>query len=513
MDMVDFSKLTYYRKSLQERTPVDVTADLCIYGGTPAGIAAAVQASRMGLRTVIAEFGSHIGGISASGLGRTDFGNKSAIGGISLEFYQELGRRYGGGEAVWYFEPHLAKNIFHDWLERDGVDVYFEQQLKQVEKQNGRITRIMMENGNTFSAAMYIDATYEGDLLARAGVSYHVGRESNATYRETLNGIHFGHPNHNFKAWVDPYVIEGKPDSGLLPGIMDASPGIQGQGDRSVQAYNFRICLTNIPDNRLPIPEPPNYDPQMFALLGRYLRAGIWDAMQLHKMMPNGKTDLNNYGAVSTDFIGANHEWPDGSHEVREAIFQKHVQYNMGLLYYLTHDEQVPGAIRSEVAQWGLPADEFQTTANWPHQLYVREGRRMISEVVLTELHCRRLQVEQDSVGLASYQMDSHNCRRIVIDGRCINEGNVEVKPDDPYPISYRAIVPRGEECMNLLVPVCLSASHIAYGSVRMEPVFMILGQSAGTAAALALQSNCAVQEINYDQLKHQLLSDKQILA
>jgi hypothetical protein len=294
--------------------------------------------------------------------------------------------------------------------------------------------------------------------------------------------------------------------------VTDAPLGYQGQGDRCVQAYNFRICLTNVADQRLPFPEPPNYNPDHYTLLARYIKAGIWDALRLHKMMPQGKTDLNNYGAVSTDHIGMNYDWAEGSYARREDIFQDHITYNLGMLYFLCNDERVPQAVREEVRQWGLPADEYVSCGGWTPQLYIREARRMISDVVMTEHDCRGYRIIDDPVGLAAYQMDSHNCRRIVIDGRCINEGNVEVAPAAPYPISYRSIIPKGEECTNLLVPICLSSSHIAYGSIRMEPVFMILGQSAATAAALALEAGVAVQDVPYAKLRKQLLTDGQIL-
>ncbi|GIP38429.1 hypothetical protein J31TS4_17090 [Paenibacillus sp. J31TS4] len=509
--------LRYYSPKAKSEQPVTRKADLCVYGGTPAGIAAAVQASRMGLNVVIAEFGRHLGGITASGLGRTDFGNKSSIGGIAREFYEAVGRHYDSKEAdgtAWYMEPHVAEKLFSEMLERAGVPVYFEQHLKQVEKRDGRIVRITMENGDAYCAGMFIDASYEGDLLARAGVSYHVGREANAVYHETWNGIQFGSPHHTFRAWVDPFVVEGKPDSGLLYGVSDASPGIQGQGDSSVQAYNFRICLTDTASNKVDFPQPPGYDPAKFELLSRYIRAGVWDVMRLHWPMPNGKTDLNNFGAVSTDFIGMNHGWPDGDYAERERLFQEHVHHNLGILHFLANDDSVPLSIREEVSRWGLPADEFLGTANWPHSLYVREGRRMIGDVVMNQNHCLRYRVEEDAIGMASYGMDSHNCRRLVIDGRCVNEGNVETGLNGPYPISYRGIVPKGTECTNLLVPVCLSSSHIAYGSIRMEPVFMVLGQSAGTAAAMALEgSGRAVQDVDYGTLRTRLLQDGQLLS
>lgn len=520
MTQTDFSALRYYRPAEKKENAETVTADLCIYGATPAGIAAAVQARRMGLTVAIAECGHHLGGLTASGLGRTDFGHKTSIGGIAREFYRKLGRHYGsdGKEGpdgtAWYMEPHVAERIFGEWLEEAGVTVRFGQHLAHVEKRGGQIVQMTMENGDIFRASMFIDATYEGDLLARAGVSYHVGREANAVYRETWNGIQFGSPHHTFRAWVDPFVIPGKPDSGLLYGVSDAAPGIQGQGDRSIQAYNFRICLTDSADNRIAFPPPPGYAPDKFELLARYIRAGVWDAMKLHVTMPNGKTDLNNFGGVSTDHIGANHDWPEADYAARERIFQEHVQYNLGMLYFLANDDRVPRAIREEAGRWGLPADEFPGTAHWPHYLYVREGRRMIGEVVMNQNHCLRYEVAGDPVGLASYGMDSHNCRRIALDGRCVNEGDVEIPVPGPYPISYRAIVPKGDECTNLIVPVCLSASHIAYGSIRMEPVFMVLGQSAATAAALALEGGGRpVQDVDYAVLRERLLRDGQTLT
>lgn len=514
--MADFHTVKYYKPTPVSANPQTIRADLCIYGASSAGIAAAVQASRMGLKAVIAEFVSHIGGLTTGGLGATDIGNKGAIGGISREFYRALGAHYGSDEnggTHWLFEPKVASRIYKEWLERAGVDVYPERHLQRVDATGGRIRRIVMENGDAFEAGMFIDATYEGDLMAMAGVSYHVGREANEVYMETLNGVHFGHPNHNFKTWIDPYVVPGKPDSGLLRGVTDAEPKLQGQGDSCVQAYNFRICLTDDPDNRLPFPRPPHYDPDDYALLARYIQSGIWDALKLHKMMkPTRKTDLNNFGAVSTDFIGRNYEWPDGDYATRERLFQEHYNYNLGMLYFLCHDDRVPLSIRREVAAWGLPADEYVQTGNWTPQLYVREARRMISDVVMTERHCRSYEKAADSVGLAAYTMDSHNCRRLVMNGRCINEGNVETALVAPFPISYRSIVPKGDECVNLCVPVCLSASHIAFGSIRMEPVFMTLGQSAATAAALALEAQCAVQDVDYGKLRERLLQDGQIL-
>jgi hypothetical protein len=481
--------------------------DLCIYGGTSAGVVAAVAAARLGKRVVLLSFDRHLGGLSAGGLGATDIGNKAAIGGIAREFYRRVGKCYGRAEN-WTFEPHVAAKVFDDFIREADVPVRFEQRLKLVRKSKGRITEIVMEGGATYVAKAFVDATYEGDLMARAGVSYHVGREANSVYQETLNGVHFGHPNHNFKAWVDPYGRGGA----LLPGVQPFKPGFQGQGDRCVQAYNFRMCLTKVAGNKRPFPKPRGYDPMRYELLARYIQAGVWDVLGLTTRMPNGKTDTNNYGAFSSDNIGRNYRWPEGSYAERERIFQDHVTYQQGLMWFLCHDPRVPRAVRDEVNEWGLPKDEFVETGGWPHQLYVREARRMISDCVMTEHDCRGYRVVEDPVGLAAYQMDSHNCRRIVLDGRVINEGNVEVEPAAPYPISFRSIVPRRRECANLVVPVCLAASHIAYGSIRMEPVFMVLGHSAGVVAAMAVEEKLPVQRVEYRALQRQLRKEKQVL-
>ncbi|WP_251552220.1 FAD-dependent oxidoreductase [Neobacillus muris] len=510
---MDFSQLHYYVSMPEATEPIAIKRDLIIYGATPAGITAAISAKRMGLSVIIAEFGGHIGGMTASGLGASDSGAKEAIGGLARQFFQELGTYYDTDEQ-WTFEPKAANYVFEKWLKNDEIEVIFHQHLLEVKTENCRIKEITMEDGTTYLGGYFIDASYEGDLLAKAGVTYFVGRESNATYKETYNGIQFGHPHHQFKTWIDPYVVEGDPSSGILPGITESSHetlGYQGQGDQRIQAYNFRICLTKDPANRVPFPKPPSYDRDRYIILLRYIHAGVWDAMNLHKMLPNGKTDLNNYGGFSTDNIGMNYEWPEGSYETRERIFQDHFTYTLGMLYFLANDEDVPQVIRQEVNEWGLARDEFEETGHWPHQLYIREARRMISDYVMTDHNCLGDTSVEDSIGLASYQMDSHHCRRLIIDGRVYNEGDVEV-PIAPYPISYRSIRPKAGECTNLLVPVCLSSSHIAYGSIRMEPVFMILGQSAGTAAALAHHHSITVQDVPYEQLKNALEACGQVL-
>jgi hypothetical protein len=366
---------------------------------------------------------------------------------------------------------------------------------------------------------MFIDATYEGDLMAKAGVSYHVGREANVVYGETLNGICAVTPKHQFLVPVDPYVTPGDPASGLLPFIQNVPFGAPGEGDRSVQAYNFRLCLTRNPANRRPIDPPPNYDPNRYELLGRYFdglkaagtRISLGNFLKIDLVTPE-KTDINNNGGFSTDYIGGNHGYPEADYTTRERLQQEHLDYIKGFLTYLATSSRVPENIRTEMQLWGLCKDEFPDTGGWPHQMYVREARRMVSYYVLSERNCRQIENVSDSVGLAAYNMDSHNCRRLVRNGRVENEGDVQVPPMSPYSISYRAIVPKAAQCENLFVPVCLSASHIAYGSIRMEPVFMILGQSAATAAALAIEARTPVQQVPYDRLRARLLADGQIL-
>jgi hypothetical protein len=498
--------------------------DILVYGATSGGVAAAVQAACMGKRVVLIAPDGRLGGMTTGGLGATDIGNKGAIGGLSRDFYRRLGRHYGNDEN-WTFEPSVAERAFDDMVRESGIPVLFEQRLRAVKKEGNRIVELRMESGHVIRAKVFIDATYEGDLMAFTSVTYTVGREANAQYGETYNGVHFGHPNHNFKVAVDPYVKEGDPSSGLLQGISPLDPGEQGAADHRVQAYNFRLCLTRASD-RLPFPKPRGYDPERYTLLARYLKAGVWDAMKLHRMMPNGKTDLNNYGGFSSDNIGMNYEWPDGMgrawrtgkdpdllYEVRERVFQDHVTYQQGLMWFLANDERVPEKVRAEVRQWGLPRDEFRETGGWPHQLYIREGRRMVSDYVMTQHECQGRRRAEDSVGLAAYTMDSHHCQRVARGGRAVNEGNAEYGGFPPYPISYRSIVPRESECANLLVPVCLSSSHIAYGSIRMEPVFMVLGQSAATAASMAIDAGIAVQKVDYPKLRARLLEDGQVLA
>ena len=504
--------LYYYRPSSAPAEAQTLDADVCVYGATAAGVAAAVAATRLGRTAVLIEHGGAVGGMTAGGLSMTDIGNKRAIGGLSREFYRRCGAHYGETEE-WRFEPHVASAVLADMLAESGVPVYMRQPLASVAMAGQRITSITTEGGLTVRARMFLDTSYEGDLMARAGVSYIVGREPNTHYNETLNGVQI-HPTHQFDLPVDPYQTPGDPASGLLPGIESTPAEPPGTGDHRVQAYNFRLCLTRAPGNRIPFAQPAGYDRREYELLARYFATG-WGAEVFRKFDPirGDKVDMNNHGGLSSDFIGRNYAYPEASYAERERIFQAHVTYQQGYMWFMANDPAVPTAIRERWAEWGLAADEFTATGGWPHQLYVREARRMLGDYVMTEHDCRGATAATDVVSLAAYTMDSHNCRRFVRDGRVWNEGDVQVAGFPPYPISYRAIVPRRGECENLLVPVCLSSSHIAYGSIRMEPVFMILGQSAAAAANLAIAEGCAVQEVPHSQLREQLLRDGQVLS
>ncbi len=484
-------------------------ADICVYGGNSGGVIAAIAARRKGLSVVLLEPGRHLGGLTAGGLGFTDIGNKFAIGGLSREFYRRVGRHYGQHEG-WRFEPSVAETVFQQWLEEMDITCYFESFLQSVIINGGRIRSITTENGIEVQARQFIDASYEGDLMAKAGVSYAIGREDNCVYDETCNGAQLLE-KHQFSADVDPYAVPGDPSSGLLAGI-DPEPYVQGQGDSRIQAYNFRLCLTDDPVKRLPIRKPEGYDRSEYELLVRYCEAGYVPGFNKFDRLINGKIDMNNHGAISTDFIGHNHDFPEAGYDHREAIFQRHVNWIKGLLWFWASDPAVDHSFQEEFRNWGWPRDEFIETGGFPHALYVREARRLVGDVVMTEHHCTGRDVAVDAVGLAAYTMDSHNCRRVVVDGKVRNEGDVQVHSGPPYPISYRSIVPRSGECQNLFIPFCLSASHIAFGSIRMEPVFMILAESAVEAAALAIEKGIPVQRVPYDELRECLIAAGQVI-
>ena len=527
-------------------TAASKDVDVVIYGDTSAAIASAVQVKRMGKTVVVVAPHVHLGGLSSSGLGWTDSGKKEAIGGIAREFYHRVWRHYQGPEAwswqkkddygnrgqgspaidgdrrtMWIFEPKVAEMIFESWVKENEIEVIRDEWLDRengVKTENGKIISITTLSGNTYRGKMFLDCTYEGDLLASAGVSYFIGREANSVYGETLSGVQSKNAKkHQFSGMVDPFVKEGVPSSGLLARISDSGPGQEGSGDSKMQAYNFRVCLTQVEDNRLPFPKPDGYDASQYELLLRTLQMGSRHVFGKFDPIPNSKTDTNNHGPFSTDNIGMNYDYPDGSYEQRKAIVAEHEQYQKGYFYFLSNDPRVPEDVRERMSRWGLAKDEFKDNGNWPHQIYVREARRMVGSFVMTELHLRDLKETPRSVGMGSYNMDSHNVQRYVAkdeQGRAyvLNEGDIQVNPGGPYEISYDSLIPKHGECPNLLVPVCISSSHIAFGSIRMEPVFMILGQSAATAAVLSIESGLDVQSLPYEVLKEKLLMDGQVL-
>ncbi len=515
------------------------SADVIVYGGTSAGIVAAIQVRRMGKSVVLIEPSKHLGGLTTGGLGATDIGNKQAIGGIAREFYHRIWKYYQNdsvwshdkrdaydarnprfdrrGKTMWTFEPHVATKVYSEMLAEAHVAPVINERLDRqqgVHKAGQSIQSIAMESGRVFSGRMFIDTTYEGDLMAAAGVSYHVGREANSIYGETLNGVEpkLNVKNHRFLKPVDPFASPGDAASGLLPGIQTTHLSPTGSGDSTVQAYCFRLCTTDVSENRRPWPKPAYYDAARYELLLRNFESGDERAPWHPIWMPNRKTDTNNNGAFSTDYIGGNYRYPEADYDTRKKILADHRSYQEGLLWTLANHPRVPAKVRAEFQRLGLAKDEFVDNDNWPTQLYVREARRMVGEYVMTEHNCRGQKNVDDSIGMAAYGMDSHNCQRYVTeDGHVQNEGDVQVGGFRPYPISYRAIVPKEGECENLLVPVCLSSSHIAYGSIRMEPVFMILGQSAATAAALAIDEHVPVQKLDYQSLHGRLKADGQV--
>ena len=483
--------------------------EVCIYGGSSACVTAAYSAATMGSHVTIICPDVTIGGMTTGGLGQTDIGNKQAVIGLARQFYRNLGEHYGRFEQ-WLFEPHVAEEILMEYLDNPRIKVMQGWYLESVKKDGTRIVSITCTDRKgksvTIKADQFIDCSYEGDLMAASGVSYTVGREDNSLYGETWNGFQLL-DQHQFRDGIDPFVVPGDPSSGLLWGISDAKQKVDGTGDDCVQAYNYRICLTDDPDNLIPIEKPDNYDPSRYELLTRVFATDpdpqiyyyfIWS------QMPGRKTDINNRGPFSTDMIGMNHSYPEASWDERDEIIKAHKDYTLGLLYFYMTDPRVPAILQNEIRRWGLPKDEYVRTDHWTHQLYIRECRRLIGEYVATQADCEGKTTIEDGIGFAAYGMDSHNCERIVVekDGKLMvkNEGDVQKGVGQPYPISYRSLTPKREECTNLLVPVCLSASHIAYGSIRMEPVFLGMGQTCGLAASIAGKGD--VQSIDVTRIQ-----------
>ncbi len=516
-------------------------ADVIVYGGTSAGVMAAVQVAQMKRSVILVCPEKHLGGLSASGLGWTDTGDKSVIGGLARDFYHRVWLHYQKDEAwrwqkpseygntgqgtpamdqgertMWIFEPHVAEQVFEGYIREYRIPTDRRELLDRsrgVRRDGNRVVSITTLSGKTYVGKVFIDATYEGDLMAAARISYTVGREANSVYGETWNGVQVGvfQHAHYFQKPVDPYVVPGNPSSGLLPRISPQAPGTKGEGDKRIQAYCFRMCLSEHPDNRVPFPKPEGYDAGQYELLLRVFATGWRETFNKFDPIPNRKTDTNNHGPFSTDNIGMNYDYPEASYGRRQEILKEHEVYQKGLMYFLANDPRVPDAVRTRMNRYGLAADEFTDNGNWPYQMYIREARRMIGEYVITENEVLGRREAPRPIAMGSYTMDSHNVQRYVTpEGLVQNEGDIGVPPPKPYRIPYGAIVPKKGECPNLLVPVCLSCSHIAYGSVRMEPVFMCLGQSAALAAVLSIEGKRAVQDVDYGQLNKELTAAKQ---
>lgn len=532
-------------------------ADIVVYGDPAGGVAAAVQAARMGKSVILVSQVGHLGGMTSSGLGWTDIGNKQILGGISREFFHQVYLHYTDDEA-WVqqtkdefpakgqgaptfdeatqlgsvFEPKVAEMIFDQMVEEAGITVVY----GRLDLDNGatmkgkRIGAIRLEDGRQVKGKMFIDATYEGDLLPAAGVTYTVGREANTVYGESVNGISLPVHSNNTPDGIDPYVVEGDPSSGLLPGVNEYDEADVGQGDHRLQAYCYRVCLTDAPDNRILIAKPEGYDEKDYEILFRATDSGyrgLWGSFFKLSPLPNRKTDSNNQGGISMNKIGNNYshlppehpdywDWTTLSYEGRAKVEEDQKNWQLGLIWTLQNHPRVPEDVRAKYAGWGLPKDEFVENNHWPYNLYVREGRRMVSDFVMTEHQCRQTEgypQVTDSVGMGAYTMDSHNVQRVNWNGQLKNEGDIQKSlKGRPYPIAYRSIVPARGECENLFVPWSLSASHIAFGSIRMEPVGMILGQSAATAAAMAMDAQISVQDVDYAALKDKLVEDGQVL-
>jgi hypothetical protein len=499
--------------------PAAQAFDLVVYGGTAGGVITAVAAAREGLRVALVEPGTHLGGMVSGGLGWTDYGRKEVIGGYSLEFFERVGARYGR-PIEWHFEPHVAEAVFNDMVRESSVRVFLNQRLREktgVWKEGARVTWIVMEDGTAYAARLFADASYEGDLMAQAGVSYTWGREGIAEYNESLAGVRDRTPLHQFRAAVSPLDASGR----LLPEIMPRSNDPVGAADKRVQAYNFRLCMTKAPENRVAWPRPAGYTPARFELLARYLPAfekalgrplAINDVMKAD-ILQNGKTDTNNNGAISTDYIGGSYGYPEGSYAERAKIRQAHVDYIQGFLYFLATDSRVPAALSAEMKEWGLCRDEFVDANHWPYQLYVREARRMVGEYVMSQKDIQTELTKPDAIGMGSYNSDSHNVqRRPTADGSAVeNEGDMQVRVT-PYEIPYRVMLPKRSEATNLLVPVCFSATHVAYSTLRMEPQYMIVGHAAGVAAKIALDRGQPVQDVDAGTLAATLKAQRAVL-
>lgn len=492
--------------------------DLVVYGATASGVITAVSGAREGLHVVLLEPGRHVGGMATGGLSRTDFGKKEVIGGDALEFYWRVGMKYDIGRyaqfVAWYYEPHVGEQVFLEMLRGAHVDLLLNHRLSEhngVVKKGAQVVSLTTEDGSTYAGKIFADCSYEGDLMAQAGVSYTWGRESSQQYGESLAGVRERTPFHQFLLPISAYDDQHH----LLPEISAGPKGATGSADKKVQSYNFRMILSDDPANQVPFPKPPGYDPHRYELLARLLaaetkqkgRAPYMHEVTLVAPIPNHKADINNQGPFSTDYIGKSWDYPNASYARRAEIWQDHVNYTKGFFYFLAHDARVPKPLHDEINRWGLAKDEFRDTDHWPNQLYIREARRMIGEFVMTQKDEQTDLTKPDPIGMGSYNSDSHNVQRYVTpQGTVENEGDMQVAVK-PYQIPYRVMVPKPSETTNLLVPVCMSASHVAYSSLRMEPQYMIIGQAAGVAAALAVHGKTPVANIDTHDLTSRLVS------
>ncbi|SHM78452.1 FAD dependent oxidoreductase [Cyclobacterium lianum] len=516
----------------RENTSQIIEADVCIYGNSSASIFAAVQLKKRNREVVIVSPDKYIGGMTIEGLGgsdinnHSDFKNDKVIGGLTLEWYREVASHYGIEDfdlerhksQTWRFEPHVAEAIFKRWLTEYQIPVYTESRLRlnfdAVKKQDGKIISIETLDGKTVKADLFIDASYEGDLIHFAGISTIVGREPNSLYQETKNGIRHSNTYRNFEVAVDPYLEPGNPESGLIHTIQDEPLGEAGSGDKRIQAFCFRACLTKDEANKVPFVKPKNYHREWYEIYLRYLEAG-GELYQPSYSIPNNKTDLGAWHDLSHNLYGMNHTYPEGNYQTREEVYQYHLDFTRGLFWFLANDPEVPAALRNEWQQWGTTKDEFTDNQGWPRMLYIRDGRRMQSDYVITEHHTRKdssIQID-DPVAIAYWPPDVHHVRRIVKEGKAYNEGFVFGGENwKPFPIPYRSLVPKKSECTNLLTPTCLSSSHIAFGAIRLEWTFMLLGEAVGMAADLCLEKDLAVQDLPYAALKARLEENRQII-
>jgi hypothetical protein len=502
-----------------------IDTEICILGGSEAGFTAAIQAARLGKKVVLIEPTGHPGGMMVEGIVKDiRFGSARIIGGIAREVYTAIEVYYGlepdFQDPAWYskYEPSVAESIIEDLLARErNIIMIRKTRIKEaggVDKEGLELKRVVLENGIEISARLFIDASIEGHLIHFAGVSTETFREGNAKYGETRNGIQVDNTYRQFMVKIDPYILQGDPESGLLPTIQDGVPGEYGARDKHIQGFCFRMCMTKNKDNLIPVTKPQNYNPALYEIYRRYLHAG-GKLFQPQSNRHNGKTDIGSWHDLSANLYGENWQYPDGNYAAQDSIVQYHREFSMGLIWFLQNDPGVDTATRKNWEGWGLCKDEFVDNGNWPRRLYIRSARRMVSDHVITEHHTRRDNEKriEDPVALAWWPPDTHHARRIVKDGFAYNEGFVFGGDDwRPFGISWNALIPKSVECTNLITPTCLSSSYVAYGAIRILPTFMILGQSAGCAAALALDMRKPVQQIKYDELKRTLLENGQIL-